>query len=164
MDEPVSHPARSTLPPVTIVGAGNWLISCDRIGPRVLELCRDRFASEVELFNSGSAGLSLLDGLRGQELMLIVDACSQGWPSGEVRVREMDFSSPSARGSSLHQIGPLETLSVARQLYPEKIPRRVVLILVETEGLTETDIDQACTRVLAAVDKEIKLWRSHASD
>lgn len=164
MGKPASPPARSTLPPVTIVGAGNWLISCDRIGPRVLELCRDRYASGVELFNSGSAGLGLLDCLRGQELMLIVDACSQGWPSGAVRVTEMDFSLPSSRGASLHQIGPLETLSVARQLYPEKIPRRVILILVETEGLADRDIDQTCIRVLAAVDKEIKLWRSHASD
>jgi hypothetical protein len=54
---------------VTVAGAGSRLIPCDSVGPRVLELCSGRFGEEVELFECGTTPLSLLDCIRGQELM-----------------------------------------------------------------------------------------------
>ncbi|MFP4315915.1 MAG: hydrogenase maturation protease [Desulfovibrionales bacterium] len=146
-------------PPITIVGAGNWLVSCDRIGPRVLQLCQRRYGSGVELFDSGSAGLALLDCIRGQDLLMVVDACKHGGPSGEITIREMDFISDLTHGPSVHQIGPLETLVVARHLYPERLPRRVLLVMVETEGMMESDLDSVCRRVIALLDREIFDWR-----
>jgi hydrogenase maturation protease len=145
--------------PITVVGAGNWLISCDRVGPRVLALCAERFGDGVELFDSGSAGLALLDCIRGQELMLVVDACKWGGRRGEIRVLDVDRASDPSSGFSVHQLGPLETLAVARQLTPEKLPRHVRLIAVETEGLNEAELELACGRVLAVLDKEIACWR-----
>jgi hydrogenase maturation protease len=147
--------------PITVVGAGNWLISCDRIGPRVLELCTGRFGDDVELFESGSAGLALLDCIRGQELMLVVDACKGGCRSGEIRIIEMEYPTDLPYGPSMHQFGPLETLAIASHLYPEKLPRQTRLIVVETEGLNETELEDACGRVLTVLSREIAVWRGH---
>jgi hydrogenase maturation protease len=145
--------------PITIVGAGNWLISCDRVGPKVLALCADRFGDGVELFDSGSAGLALLDCIRGQELMLVVDACKWGGRRGEIRVMDVDRATDPSSGFSVHQLGPLETLAVVRHLSPEKLPRNMKLIAVETEGLNEAELEFVCGQVLAVLDKEIACWR-----
>jgi len=151
-------------PPVAVVGAGNWLISSDNIGPRVLEMVRDRYGPEVELCDVGSGGLALLDHLHGQELMLVVDACVGYGEPGEVMLVEPDLDQPPARECSVHQIGPIEALVVARHLAPATLPRCTRLVLVETAGIDEQAEDSACERVVAVLDREIERWRgSHSS-
>ena len=76
--------ARTELAPVTIAGSGNWLLGHDRIGPRVLERVAGRWGDEVELVDIGTTSLALLDHLRGQELLLVVDACAGMASPGEV--------------------------------------------------------------------------------
>lgn len=147
------------LAPVSVVGAGNWLLSHDRIGPEVLRRLEGRHGPEVALLDIGCAGLDLLDHLHGQDLMLLLDACIQGGRPGEVRVLDADPDRVPESGSSVHQLGPLEVLAVARRLFPETLPRRVRLILVESEGLTPDDEARACEAVLAQVDQEIAAWR-----
>ncbi|MFW6325096.1 MAG: hydrogenase maturation protease [Desulfovibrionales bacterium] len=144
------------MPAISIVGAGNWIVCHDRIGPLVLERCSGRYGPEVELFNSGSAGLSLLDCLNGQDLLLVVDACQCGGGNGEIHVLEFSALPDTAHGPSIHQIGPVETLKVAEHLYPEKMPRKVLFILVETDGLDEDGLESACDRILPVLDKAVE--------
>jgi hypothetical protein len=63
-------------------------------------------------------------------------------------------------GNGMHQLGPMEALAVARSLYPEKLPQRTVLVLVETEGLSGTELEKACGRVLTVLDRQMEGWRS----
>jgi hydrogenase maturation protease len=140
-----------------VVGAGNWLLACDLIGPQVLERIKDRYDPRVELCDVGTTGLGLLDHLHAQQLLLVVDACAldQG-PPGKVHVVEPDLDQADSRSSSVHQIGPLETLTVAKLLYPEQLPRRIRLILVETtDDIGEEVLEQACQQVVAILDREI---------
>ncbi len=151
--------------PISIVGAGNWLISYDKIGPQVLELVEGRYGSEVELCNIGSAGLALLDYLHGQELMLVVDACLQGNQPGEICIVEPCLDTLNMNITSVHQIGPLETLTFAKRLFPERMPLRIRLILVETNGIDDKKEAIACQEVLAILDREIEAWqRDHYCD
>jgi len=145
--------------PISIVGAGNWLISHDRIGPKVLELVKGRYGSEVELCNIGSAGLALLDYLHGQELMLVVDACLQGIQPGEICIVEPCLDTLNINITSVHQIGPLETLTFAKRLFPASMPQRIRLILVETYGIDEKKEAVACQEVLTILDREIGAWQ-----
>jgi hydrogenase maturation protease len=153
----------AALPPVTIAGAGNWLIACDRVGPRVLELLEGRYGADVELYDCGSSGLALLDCLRGQELLVVVDACRLGGESGDIRVIEADVIPASAHAQSVHQIGPLETLGVAAHLFPEHLPSRAMLVTVETEGLDEAGTESACRRVLRVLDGIVDAWEIKAN-
>jgi len=59
----------------------------------------------------------------------------------------------------VHQIGPLETLIIAARLYPEDMPKRVVLIGIETEGMDERMEEAACEEAIAILDREIESWR-----
>jgi hydrogenase maturation protease len=149
---------------IAVVGVGNWLISYDRIGPKVLEICEGRYGTDVELFEAGSAGLALLDCIHRQDLMLVVDACNTGGKCGEIRLSEMDFEAEFSPGPGLHQIGPMETLAVARQLFPEALPRRVVFVLVETGGMSEAQLDEAGQRVLAVLDGEIERLQANCGE
>ena len=143
----------------TITGAGNWLIGFDRIGPLVMEQVRGRYGAEdVEVCTLGGAAMALLDHLRGQELVLMVDACvGQGKP-GEVYCYEPDLTSSPAGVGSLHQIGPLETLLVAQHFCPETLPKRILFVAVETEGLDAGAEPAVCRQVVAILDREIAAW------
>lgn len=150
--------------PVCVVGAGNWLVAHDRIGPRVLELIGSRYGPEVALRDLGSSGLALLDLLDRQDLLLVVDAgIFQGRP-GEIRVVEPDLTAPPARVGSVHQIGPLETLAIANRLFQDKMPRRVLLVVVETQGIDDDTAEAACREVVAVLDREIASWERSRQD
>ncbi len=144
--------------PVTVVGAGNWMLTHDRIGPLVLEQIEGRYGPEVELRTVGTHGLGLLDELRGQDLLLVVDACILGGEPGQVHVVDPDLDAPLGRQSSVHQIGPLEVLAVCSRLTPEALPARTRLLLVESDGLTEQGEQEACARVITELDREIGQW------
>lgn len=144
---------------ILVAGAGNWLLASDRIGPRVLEMAAERYGIGVELCDIGSTALSLLDSLRGQDLLIVIDACvGRGMP-GEVFVIEPDLSAIPPRGTSTHQIGPVETLIIAQHLEPDSMPRRTILVLVETGDFGTGDEEEACWRVIEVLDREIELRR-----
>jgi hydrogenase maturation protease len=146
-------------PPVTVAGAGNWLLGHDRIGPLVLDRLSRRLPEDVELADLGCSGLALLDRLRGQDLLVVVDACVGRGRPGEVMVVEPDLDRLGDGWPSAHQIGPVETLAVGRALYPELEPKRVVLVLVETTDLEESNEDRACAAAVRAVEREVETWR-----
>ena len=143
------------LPRIAIVGAGTRLLTHDSIGPRVLEAIDGRFGANVALFNVGNTGLSLLDFLDSQDLMIIVDACALGSPPGQIHQLKLDSSCYPTLPTGTHQIGPLETLSIATLLFPEKMPKRLMAVLVETEGLAPDAMGEACKRAVAVIDNEI---------
>ena len=147
-------------PPVAVAGAGNWLLTSDRVGPRVLELIGGRYGAEVELCDVGCAGLELLDHMAGQELMLVVDACVRGHRPGRIEVEEPDLSRVTGRECSVHQIGPMEALYIAAKLHPRCLPRRTLLVLVETEGIDQQMLERACQEVVLVLDREIANWRN----
>ncbi len=140
---------------ISIAAAGNWLVAHDRVGPRVLQLLRDRYDHHVEVIEIGTAAFALIDVLRGQPLLLVVDAGRFGGKAGEIRVIDPDLEAMDGRVTSVHQIGPLETLRVACRLYPEQIPGQVRLILVETGGLSEDGLERACTEVVGLLDDHV---------
>ena len=141
--------------PVSIAGAGNALTTHDAVGPRVLELCEGRYGAAAELCHIGVTGLALLDHLRGQPLLIVVDACIFGGPPGEIVRMEPDLEQESGRPTSVHQVGPLEALTVAKHLYPERLPQRVLLLLVETNGLDHETQEKACRALLPILDDEV---------
>lgn len=152
----LDSPDAARRPRVAVVGSGHWLLSHDAVGPRVLTLLEGRYGPEVALCEAGTGGLDVLDHVDGQELLLVVDACTMGGPPGEIRCVGPQQMGDAAPVVSAHQIGPLEALAVARKLFPERLPRRTLLLLVETEGLTEEGLEPVCQQVVSIIDDEIR--------
>jgi hydrogenase maturation protease len=146
--------------PITIAGAGNPLLSFDRIGPCVLSCIENRYGDEVELCETGTNGLALLDIIHRQELLIVIDACIGARPPGSVSVIDVAEIETIGRGASVHQLGPVEALIVGRYLYPERMPHRSLLLTVDTNGLDDRQESAACSRAIEALDREIEGWRA----
>lgn len=140
---------------VTVAGCGNWLIGYDRVGPRIMHIVEGRWGDRVSVCDIGTGALALLDHLESQDLLVVVDACVGHGAPGEVLELEPELDLGSTRGTSAHQIGPVEALTVGRHLYPELMPRRILFVLVETDGLTDEQEDAACVQVVRILDREI---------
>lgn len=146
-------------PPVLVAGAGNSLLACDRIGPMVLESISNRYGGNVEMCDIGCTALALLDHLRGQDLLVVIDACIGRGEPGEVFVTEPDLEALMTPGTSSHQVGPVEALVVAHHLWPDRLPKRVLLLLVETGAVDEAVETAAYESVISQLDREIDDWR-----
>jgi hydrogenase maturation protease len=141
-----------TAPPrVAVAGVGNWLMAEDRVGPRVLDSIAERYGDAVDRIDLGTGGLALLDHLRAQDLLIVVDACTGRGEAGQVFLEEDRPAGEEPRGVSLHQIGPREALEIAREIAPQSMPARVVWLLVETEGLDDAGAQRAHERALAEI-------------
>jgi hydrogenase maturation protease len=147
---------------IAVVAVGNRMVFGDQIGPKVLDAARGRYGPEVALIDAGSACFSLLDCIEKQDLMLVVDACNAGGAPGEIRVRDAAAVSwpEISAGTGLHQIGPLETMAIARRLFPERLPRRLLFILVETNHIDDARMNTASRQVLTVIDREIARHRA----
>nr|VFK61458.1 MAG: hydrogenase maturation protease [Candidatus Kentron sp. TC] len=121
----------------------------------MLRLIRGRYGPAVELCDIGASGLRLLDYLREQALLIVIDACLMNRAPGEILVQEPDLDVPLANSTSLHQIGPLDTLSLAKHLYAQNMPHRVLFIMVETRDIDAATEKKACREVLGILDREI---------
>jgi hydrogenase maturation protease len=165
ISQSILYRARETMHPpplhlVTIAGTGNSLVACDRIGHLVLSRITGRYGEDVELFEAGTNGLDLLDIIRCQELLIIVDACLGDGPPGSVTIVEPDLEAAVRQNTSIHQISAIEALLIGHFLYPERMPRRFLLIMVNTRGLESNEEDIACERAIQALDREIGAWHS----
>ncbi len=133
-----------------VVCIGNDLVADDAVGPRIHDALRDRgIPPKVGLKRLGVGGIALLDELHGEELLVIVDAVGFGEPPGTLYVLEgSDFAVTEGMPVTSHDIGLLEVISVGSALYPERIPKRIVLVGVE--GACFDQLGGAMTPAVAA--------------
>jgi hydrogenase maturation protease len=148
-----------------IVCVGNSLAGDDAAGAAVYEALALRpLPPDTRLRFLGLGGIALLDELveeQGREthgcasLLIIVDAVQLGAVPGTVHVMEWD-AIPEAGGAavSLHGIGIRETITIGRALYPEAMPRRIVLVGIEGQRFNLLGAEMTPT-VAAAIDEAV---------
>jgi hydrogenase maturation protease len=162
--------ARARPCPILILGVGNILLRDEGVGVRVVEAMEPlALPPEVELFDGATAGLDLVDVLADRCKVIVVDAIDGDSDPGTVlRLTPEDLVPQRDRGVSLHEIGVLETLTVAKQLgvapqetiifgvkphdvgcgldlSPEMtriVPRIIGLVLAELENGTRADVSR----------------------
>ncbi len=124
---------------ILIAGVGNVLRGDDGFGVEVLRrLQRLPELSDVEFFESGIAGISLVQRLMdGYDALVILDALDRGAKPGCVFVLKPDqesLSTPGARDGStdLHQADPEAVLRMAYGL--NVLPKRVWIVGCQAVG------------------------------
>ncbi len=152
---------------VLVVCIGNSLVADDAAGYLVYEsLLSANLPDDVKLILSGVGGIQLLDWLNGEDLLVVVDAVRFGAPPGTVHVLDWDELPVSpGRPVSNHGVGILEVLSIAKQLYPDRVPKHVRLIGIEGRCFDRIDlpaspevfggVDMAVVKVIEEIDDEI---------
>ncbi len=137
-----------------VVGVGNSLVGDDAAGCAVYELLsRDPLPDGTRLLLLGVGGISLLERLEGEEVLIVVDAVQLGAKAGTVHVLDWDDLPQAGAGAvSAHGIGLREAIALGRILSPEAMPRRVVLIGIE--GVSFDSIGTGMTpEVASAVER-----------
>ena len=146
-----------------IVCIGNELVADDGVGWVVYERLRDSGLPEnVHLVFLGLGGIDLLEEIDGEDLLVVVDGVQLGDAPGTIHQLGWEqLPGTSPRPVSGHGIGIREAIGVGRKLYPERVPKEIILIGVEGKcfnqlgaGLTEEvalAVPQAVATVLTLV-------------
>ncbi len=118
-------------PGILILGVGNILQKDDGIGVRVIErLMATDVSPRAELLDGGTAGMDLLSEVIGREKVVVVDAVRGGGAPGAVyRFAPESVEEEPYPITSLHQIGLLEVLLMARHL--GRAPKQTVIFGIE---------------------------------
>jgi hydrogenase maturation protease len=151
-DHEVSCSTADTL----VVCVGNGLAGDDAVGEAVYQrLAGTKLPGGIRTVFLGLGGLSILEYLHGQDLLIVVDAVQLGGEPGYVHVMETG-QIPELHGQavSLHGIGLLETLAISRMLYPESAPKRAVLIGIEGRNYNQLGAPMS-REVSAAVERAV---------
>ncbi len=137
-----------------VVCVGNSLVGDDAVGCAVYEiLSRGPLPSGARLQLLGVGGISLLECLEGESIMIVVDAVQLGAGPGTIHVLDWDELPQEAVGVvSAHGVGLREAIALGRILSPEAMPRKVLVIGVE--GISFDTIGAPMTpEVASAVEK-----------
>ena len=155
-------------PRVLVACIGSSLICDDRVGEAVYEeLTRTRLPAGTRVVHLGVGGAELVDMLGAEDLLIVVDALRIGARPGTVHV--LDWLEPEgtpalahegatpglahegATPALAHDVGVPQALELTRLLYPERAPRRVVLVGVQ--GRCFDRLGAMSSEVAAAVDQ-----------
>jgi hydrogenase maturation protease len=137
-----------------VVGIGNILLRDEGVGVRVIEAMRNRRLPEgLELLDGGTRGVDLIDHFCDRGKVIVVDALDADLSAGSVmRLMPEDLASKE-QAISLHELGLLETLAIARQL--GCAPGEVVIFGIQTAAV-EPGLELS-PAVAAVVDRVIEL-------
>jgi len=149
-----------TTKPVLILGIGNLVLKDEGVGVHVVRaLEKQKLPPGVNVIDGGTATMELLSPLFESERIIVIDALkANGEPGSIYRCLPEDLTETSDRPLSLHQVGLLDVLGMARQLGGNAA---VVIIGVEPKeiswGLELTEeVQAAVPKVVEAVKQELK--------
>lgn len=135
-----------------VVGIGNPMLKDDRVGIEVVEALEAKGA-EVETAILYSVGFDVLDAIMGFDEAVIVDACQMGMAPGtilEITPEEM-FDHNHLVNSHAVTLG--STLQTGQMLFPEEMPQKLKLILVEVEDISA--FSTQCTPVVCHAIQDV---------
>jgi hydrogenase maturation protease len=100
-----------------IVGMGNLIYKDEGIGVHVIEkMNKMELPGHIELLDIGTSTLDLISYLEGVEKLVVIDAMKAGGTPGTIYKCRPEDLLPAQEGPiSLHEIGLLETLDMAKK-------------------------------------------------
>lgn len=151
-----------------IMGIGNSLLGDDGIGVhiarRLSRLVKDE---NVDIVDTNMGGLNLLDFILGYDKLIIIDAIMTDQDQvGEIyRLGQEKIGEPVYTATSPHHFNLPATIEIGRRLFPDEMPKEVVVYAVGTRDVAQiteeiTDevkkaIPDALSLVLAEIDHKI---------
>ena len=141
-----------------MLGVGNSLQIDDGVGVHaVAELLKMDWPAEVEIVDGGVAGLDLIAIIDKREYVIVLDAIDAGHKPGTVfRFAPEDIENQTVRYDSLHQIGLLETIQMAK--LTGSAPKHTVILGVQPEkvdwGMELTETIRTCLPRLIELTKD----------
>jgi len=137
-----------------VIGIGNLLRADDGVGVHVVRKLRET-RPDIDAVDLSTASIEMLEFIRGGDRVVIVDATKTGAEPGTIhRIAPEQLRKSSFTFS--HGLNLFGVLILGQQLYPEEMPKEIVILAVEAE-----DVDSFGTelteKVQAAVPKILKI-------
>lgn len=144
---------------IKIIGCGNPIAGDDGVGIHVINSLKTMsLPGYPTVLEGGTDPLNLLEMLRGTEKVILVDAVKGAGRPGDVcllNIDRLDIHSPG--GVSLHQWGLSHVLQLGNILFPQEMPKEIILIGVEVMDTApySTNISQPVKKAIPQVIKAI---------
>ena len=146
-----------------VCGIGNPMLKDDRAGIEVVERME---ASSVEVDTEiiYGVGFEVNDKVMNYDNVCIIDACKMGYTPGTIVEACLDDIFDNHQLASSHAVTLGSTLRIGYDLFPDEMPEKLKVILIEAEDYFEfTDkcsapVNDAIERVVA---KLTAYYRSH---
>lgn len=125
-----------------ILGIGNLILTDDGVGIKIAQRLKEE-RPELEVVETGEAGLTLLDFITGYDRLIIIDSIKteQGKP-GQVYKLELEDLKPAMDFSSSHGIDIATAFKLGQRL-GYKMPKSVSIYAVEMKD--NTTFGERCT-------------------
>ena len=149
---------QSRSPKTLILGLGNPLSGDDGFGARVLDLLHrngTEFLPDVTLVDAHTDLLNHIESFAAYDRVVLVDAILDpenklGNPGQIVVLHEKEFVAWSEASSSAHQMSPILSVKLFRQLYPAA-QTQIILTGLLVDGLTHAPRYATDDRIREAV-------------
>ena len=154
-----------------VICLGNEMVRDDGIGVRVGRvLQRLPLPEQITVELRRMVGLELLDELRPDQALLLVDATQTGAQPGSLSVLQFAEATDLAQAPyCCHGFGLAEVLVIARRLHPERLPCRATVVGIEAEELEsfgtslsatlQTALPEAVATVLVTLKLPVELQK-----
>jgi hydrogenase maturation protease len=131
-----------------VIGIGNVLRADDGVGIHVVQRLEDEIPG-CEAVDMATAGIDLLQQIRGREKVVIVDAIVTGSEPGTIHwISNHEIRSPAFEKT--HSLNLYGTIMLGQLLYPEEMPEKLVIL-----GVEAWDVDSFKTELSPRVEQAI---------
>ena len=146
-----------------IMGIGNSLLGDDGVGVHIARRLSRLIKDEnVDIVDANMGGLNLLDFILGYDKLIIIDAIMTNQKQvGEIyRLGEEKIGQADAV-TSPHHFNLPATIKIGRRLFPNEMPKEVIVYAVGTQNVAQITEDttykvkKAIPRVIYLVLEEI---------
>lgn len=142
-----------------VCGIGNPMLKDDRAGIEVAERIEGSgLPVDVEIIYG--VGFEVNDKIMGYDDVIIIDAAKIGYPAGTITEVTVDEIFSDHKLASSHAMTLGSTLKVGYQLFPEEMPARLRILLIEAEDYYEFTRECSPT-VEAAIARTVRLIEEH---
>ena len=141
-----------------VLGIGNDILGDDGVGIHIArEAARRINAADVTVEETGAAGLSLLERIRGYDRLIIADAIlTENTEVGKIHCLTLKDLAKTNGSITPHDAALRTTLEIGNSLFPGEMPQDVIVFAVQTNNVEIISSDMT-PAVRAAVPKVVKM-------
>jgi len=141
-----------------VLGIGNDILGDDGVGVHVARaVARKISAKEARVEETGAAGLSLLELVKGHERLIIADAIlTDNTEVGKIHRLTLKDLAKTNNSITPHDAALVTTLEIGNSLFPGEMPREVVVYGVQTSNVEQFS-GKMSPAVKAAVPEVVRL-------
>jgi hydrogenase maturation protease len=141
-----------------VLGIGNDILGDDGVGIHVARaVARKISAKETRVEETGAAGLSLLELIKGHERLIIADAIlTDNTEVGKIHRLTLKDLAKTNNSITPHDAALATTLEIGNSLFPGEMPREVVVYGVQIPNVEQFS-GRMTPAVKAAVPEVVRL-------